>query len=70
MFAGSVKLEELKREKPMWIVRLKEEGKLEKAVVQAPPTWFRVAYFIFGFLALSVGLYLLSIVLLYHNYME
>ena len=63
-----MKLEELHREKPMWIVRLKEEGKLEEAVVQAPPSWFRVAYFIFGFLALGTGLYLLSIILIYHKH--
>jgi cytochrome b subunit of formate dehydrogenase len=70
MFAGSVELEELEQEKPMWVVRLKEEGKLEKAMVPAPVPWFRVAYFIFGFLALGVGLYLLSIILIYHNYVE
>jgi cytochrome b subunit of formate dehydrogenase len=70
MFAGSVELEELEQEKPLWIVRLKEEGKLEKAMVPAPAPWFRVAYFIFGFLALGVGLYLLSIILIYHNYVE
>ena len=68
MFAGSVELEELRREKPLWIVRLEEDGKLEEAMVPAPPRWFRVAYFAFGFLALSVGLYLLVIILIYHNY--
>ena len=68
MFAGSVELEELRREKPLWIVRLEEEGKLVEAMVAAPALWFRVAYFIFGFLALSVGLYLLVIILIYHNY--
>jgi cytochrome b subunit of formate dehydrogenase len=68
MFAGSVELEELEQEKPLWIVRLKEEGKLEKAMVPAPPAWFRVVYFIFGFLALGTGLYLLSVILIYHKY--
>ena len=70
MFAGSVELEELQREHPLWIVRLKEEGKLEEAVVPAPPPWFRLAYFIFGFLALGTGLYLLVILIIYHNYVE
>jgi cytochrome b subunit of formate dehydrogenase len=70
MFAGSVELGELQREHPLWIVRLKEEGKLEEAVVPAPPPWFRVAYFIFGFLALGTGLYLLVILIIYHNYVE
>jgi hypothetical protein len=68
MFAGSVELEELQEEKPLWIVRLKEEGKLEEAIVPAPAPWFRVAYFIFGFLALSTGLYLLVIILIYRHH--
>jgi cytochrome b subunit of formate dehydrogenase len=68
MFAGSVELEELQREHPMWIVRLEEEGKLAEAIVPAPASWFRVAYFIYGYLALAVGLYLLLILLIYHNY--
>jgi len=70
MFAGSVELEEERREKPLWIVRLEEEGKLEEAMVPAPAPWFRVAYFIFGYLALTVGLYLLLILLIYRNYVE
>jgi len=37
-------------------------------MVPAPAPWFRVVYFIFGFLALSVGLYLLLILLIYRNY--
>jgi hypothetical protein len=63
-----VELEEVRREKPLWIVRLEEEGKLVEAVVPAPPPWFRVTYFIFGFTALAVGLYLLLILLIYRNY--
>ena len=70
MFAGSVELEEIRREKPLWIVRLKEEGKLEEAMVPAPAPWFRVAYFIFGYLALSVGLYLLLILFIYRHAVE
>jgi hypothetical protein len=37
-------------------------------MVPAPPPWFRVAYFIFGFLALSTGLYLLVIILIYRHH--
>ena len=69
MFAGSVELEELQEEKPLWIVRLKEEGKLEEALVPAPPPWFRAVYFTFGLMALGTGLYLLLIIIIYHNYM-
>jgi hypothetical protein len=70
MFAGSVELEELQQEKPLWLIRLEEEGKLAEAMVPAPAPWFRVAYFIFGFLALGTGLYLLVILIIYHNYVE
>ena len=70
MFAGSVELEEIRREKAQWIVRLEAEGKLAEAMVPAPAPWFRVAYFIFGYLALSVGLYLLLIILIYRNHMD
>jgi hypothetical protein len=64
-----VELEEIRREKPLWIVRLEAEGKLAEAMVPAPAPWFRAAYFIFGYLALSVGLYLLLIILIYRNYL-
>jgi cytochrome b subunit of formate dehydrogenase len=70
MFSGSVELEEVRREKPLWIVRLEEEGKLREAVVPGPQPWFRVAYFAFGYLALAVGLYLLLILLIYRHYLE
>ena len=39
-------------------------------MVPAPAPWFRVAYFIFGYLALAVGLSLLLILLIYRNYVE
>ena len=70
MFAGSVELEEIRREKPQWIARLEAEGKLEAAMVPAPAPWFRVAYFIFGYTALAAGLYLLLVLLIYRNYIE
>jgi len=70
MFSGSVELEEVRREKPLWIVRLEEAGKLEEAIIPGPSHWFRVAYFAFGYLALAVGLYLLLILLIYRNYIE
>ena len=70
MFSGSVELEKERREKPLWIVRLEEEGKLEEALVPEPPRWFRVAYFVFGYLAVAVGLYLLLVLLIYRHYVE
>ena len=70
MFAGSVELKKEREEKPLWIARLKEEGRLEEALVPGPPHWYRVAYFIFGYTALIVGLYLLLTIIIYRNYIE
>jgi cytochrome b subunit of formate dehydrogenase len=68
MFAGSVELEKEMEEKPLWIARLQVEGRLEEAVVPAPPRWYRILYLVFGYTALAVGLYLLFNILLYRNY--
>jgi cytochrome b subunit of formate dehydrogenase len=70
MFAGSVELEKERKEKPMWIARLQEDGRLEEAIVPGPPIWYRVTYFIFGYTALAVGLYLLLIIVIYRNYIK
>ncbi len=70
MFAGSVELEKEEKEKPMWIARLQEDGRLEEAIVPGPPPWYRIVYFIFGYTALIVGLYLLFIIVIYRNYIE
>jgi len=70
MFAGSVELEKEREEKPLWIARLQEEGRLVEAVVPAPPYWYRVMYFIFGYTALAVGLFLLFTIIIYRNYIE
>jgi cytochrome b subunit of formate dehydrogenase len=70
MFAGSVELEKEQGEKPLWIARLEADGRLEEAMVPGPPRWYRVMYFIFGYTALAVGLYLLFNILVYRNYIE
>ena len=69
MFAGSVEVEKEMEEKPAWIARLGEEGKLEKVAVAGPPRWYRVAYFIFGYTALALGLYLLINLVIYRSYL-
>lgn len=70
MFAGSVELEKEQLEKPSWIARLEYEGKLEEVMVPGPPRWYRVLYFVFGYTALAVGLYLLFNIILYRSYIE
>ncbi len=59
MFSGSVPLEEAMEEKPAWIESLKNEGKLERVAATPPARWYRALYFIFGYCALSFGVYLL-----------
>jgi len=59
MFSGNVALEEAMEEKPAWVERLREEGRLELVSAKPPAFWFRVLYFIFGYSALSFGVYLL-----------
>jgi len=70
MFAGSVELEKEHEEKPLWIARLQEEGRLEDVMVPGPPRWFRILYFTFGYTALAVGLYLLVNIIIYRHYID
>src|SRR3989339_245629 len=59
MFAGSIPVEELEEEKPVWFEQLKAEGKLETAKANPPSLLYKIAYFIFGYAALGFGVYLL-----------
>ena len=68
MFSGSVELEEAMEEKPAWIDRLKEEGKLEMLETSPPAIWYRVVYYIFGYSVLIFGIYLLINGIIYSRY--
>jgi cytochrome b subunit of formate dehydrogenase len=83
MFSGGLPLEEVLEEKPAWVARLKDEGKLgglpleealedkgklEPATANPPALWFRVVYFVFGYGALGFGLYMLINGLIYSQY--
>jgi cytochrome b subunit of formate dehydrogenase len=59
MFAGTVEMEEAMAEKPAWVERLKQEGKIEPATVTPLALWYRIIYYIFGYSALAFGVYLL-----------
>jgi cytochrome b subunit of formate dehydrogenase len=59
MFSGSIPLEEAREEKPLWVARLKREGRLMRLQAKEPNPWFRLAYFMFGYAALFSGLYIL-----------
>jgi cytochrome b subunit of formate dehydrogenase len=68
MFSGSVPMEEAMEEKPAWIARLKEEGKLEALETTPPATWYRVIYYFFGYAVLIFGVYLLINGIIYSRY--
>ncbi len=59
MFSGSVPLEEAQEEKPAWVERLEQKGKIEQICADEPALWYRALYFAFGYSALGFGLYLL-----------
>lgn len=70
MFSGNVHLEEALKEKPVWVERLKEEGKFEELKAKPPVLWYRVLYYIFGYGALGFGLYILVNGIIYGRYIE
>ena len=59
MFSGSVSLEEAMEERPAWIERQKKEGRFEHSRANPPALWYRVLYYVYGYSALSFGIYLL-----------
>ena len=59
MFSGSVPLAHLEDEKPDWVARLKASGEIASMVMTAPAIWFRIVYFVFAYLIIALGLFLL-----------
>jgi len=59
MFSGNVSIDEAEEEKPAWVDRLRKQGKLETAGAEAPVSWYRAIYFVFGYIVLIFGVYLL-----------
>lgn len=70
MFSGCVSLEEMMEEKPVWVERLKREGRLEDIKAKPPATWFKVLYSVFGYSALGFGIYLLVNGIIYSRYIQ
>ncbi len=70
MFSGSVHLEEALKEKPAWVERLKQEGKLESMIAKPPVLWYRVLYYVFGYTALGFGFYILINGIIYGRYIQ
>jgi cytochrome b subunit of formate dehydrogenase len=63
IFTGRVPLEELKRDKPREYEQLVESGELEKQLAEPYPAKVEMAFRVFGFTALLVGLTLIALIL-------
>ena len=59
MFEGSVSLASAHHERAAWVQRLKHEGRLETLVVDDTHPIRRAVYYVFGYSALFIGLFLL-----------
>jgi len=65
IFTGRVELEEFKEDRPRQYAILKESGKLEEKLREAPPVWMERWARIFGFTALITGI--LTVVLIIYS---
>lgn len=59
MFEGTVSLDAARQEKPAWIARLEQNGELEAVLAPKPNRKLRFLYYLIGFAAVGVGLFLL-----------
>lgn len=59
MFEGSVDLEAARHEKAIWVERMKQAGKLKQALVPAASLKRRAVFYIYGYTALAIGIFLL-----------
>lgn len=60
MFEGSVDLNATRHEKPAWVVRLEQNGKLADCLVNESNIGLRVLFYLFGYAAMAVGVFLLA----------
>ncbi len=63
IFTGGVPVEELKRDKPGEYEALVKEGKLEQFLVDPYPRNLELAFRIFAYVALAVGITLIALIL-------
>ena len=59
MFAGSVDVDDARHERPAWIARLEHAGSLQSALVPEPGAARRAVFYVFGYLAMATGVFLL-----------
>jgi len=68
MFEGSADLDTVAHEKPAWIKRLRETKRLELNIVEEAGPGRRILFYLFGYVALAVGVFLLIGGLVYSPY--
>jgi cytochrome b subunit of formate dehydrogenase len=59
MFEGSVELDLANHEKPFWVARLAQSGKLQRMIVPESTLARRILFYAFGYTAMMVGVFLL-----------
>jgi hypothetical protein len=59
MFEGSVNLDAARHERPAWIARLEQSGKLEGILVSKAKAGWHLLFYLFGYAALAFGVFLL-----------
>jgi hypothetical protein len=59
IFEGSVDLESARHERPAWVTRLERGGKLEEALVAESAPGMKIVYYLFGYTAIVIGVFLL-----------
>ncbi len=59
MFEGSVGLDAARHERPAWITRLENTGKLEGILDRKAKLGWRLLFYVFGYAALAFGVFLL-----------
>jgi hypothetical protein len=59
MFEGSVDLHAAREERPAWIARLEQSGELGGALVAESGPGLRIVYYLFGYTAIVIGVFLL-----------
>jgi len=58
IFEGSVELEEARRERSDWVKSLEKTGKLDFLLTPETSSRLRAFYYLFGYIAMAVGIYL------------
>jgi cytochrome b subunit of formate dehydrogenase len=59
MFEGSVDLEAVQHERPSWIARLEQGGRLGETLVAESGSKLKIVYYLIGYTAICIGVFLL-----------